>query len=75
MANESEETKENRGFSLDLKDGVSLMTTYIPGHENPYLGVRFDDKFVALAEFISPEDMDFLHEILSSRAFVVAPIT
>lgn len=68
--------KEERaqGFALDLRDGVELLATYVPGRKNPYLGIQKGNRFIALAQFISGEDMSFLREILEKRVFIIQPL-
>ena len=63
-----------QGFALDLRDGVELMCTYVPGRKEPYLGLRTGNQFVALAQFISGKDMDFLRQTLEARVIVIQPI-
>lgn len=72
----AETPQEDRaqGFALDLRGDVELMCTYVPGRKEPYLGIKKGNQFVALAQFISGKDMDFLREILEARIIVVQPI-
>lgn len=71
----TEVTKNAQSFSLDLREGVELMCTHIPGKENPYLGIKKGSQFIALAEFLSDDDMQFLYEIFQTRIFVIAANT
>ncbi|MFL2002337.1 hypothetical protein [Microbacterium sp. A1-JK] len=62
------------GFELDLGDGVKLTVSHVPTRKKPYLGIRQGGTFVALAEFISDADMDYLHDVLKKRIIIVQPI-
>ena len=62
------------GFSLDLRDGIELMATYVPNRKEPYLGIKKGNQFVALAQFLSGADMAFLREVLEARIIVIPPI-
>lgn len=62
------------GFVLDLQDGVELRAQHVPGHKNPYLGIRQGNQFIALAAFISDAEMEFLKQVLSARVFVIQPM-
>ena len=72
----AETPREERaqGFALDLRDGVELVCTYVPNRKEPYLGIQRGSTFVALAQFISGKEMDFLREVLEARIIVVQPI-
>ncbi|UAJ78349.1 hypothetical protein IT072_13890 [Leifsonia sp. ZF2019] len=61
------------GFELDLREGVTLRACHVPGHKNPYLGIQEGSTFVALARFISDKDMEYLHDVLSKRIFIIQP--
>ena len=63
-----------QGFALDLRDGVELMCSYVPNRKEPYIGIRKGNQFIALAQFISGKEMDFLREVLEARIIVVQPI-
>lgn len=58
------------GFALDLDGGDHLIATNVPGKDKPYIGIRRGNQFIALAEFISDEDMNFLHEELKRRVIL-----
>lgn len=59
------------GFSLDLGNGLELRTLRRVG--KTWLGVLIHGKnFLALAEFISDADADYLSKLLRSRAIVIA---
>jgi len=63
-----------KGFQLDLRDGMTLCASHVPGRTKPYLGIRENGTFLALAEFLSDADMDYLRNVLASRVFVIQPI-
>ena len=58
-------------FALDLRGGVELMCTHVPGRKKPYLGIKKGNQFIALAQFLSKDDMQFLYEIFQQRVFVI----
>lgn len=62
------------GFELDLRDGVTLCASHVPGRKKPYLGIKEGGTFLALAEFISDADLDYLHTVLKSRVFIIQPL-
>lgn len=62
------------GFELDLRDGVTLCASHVPGKKKPYLGISENGVFLALAEFISDADLDYLHEVFKSRVFIIQPL-
>ena len=69
----SEKTQENaQSFSLDLRGGMELMCAHVPGKKKPYLGIKQGSNFIALAKFLSEDDMQFLYEIFRNRVFVIA---
>lgn len=60
------------GFELDLQGGDKLIASHVPGREKPYLGIRRGNTFIALAEFISDDDMNFLRDELKRR--IIMPV-
>ena len=58
------------GFALNLSGGDELMAMKVPGKDKPYLGIKRGGTFIALAEFISDDDMNFLHEELKRRTIL-----
>lgn len=62
------------GFELDLKDGMKLRACHVPGRKAPYLGIQQGSTFIALARFISDGELQYLHEVMSKRIFIVEPI-
>lgn len=58
------------GFRVGLGGDRDLVARRAPGHERPLLGIQQGKRFLALAEFISDADMDFLHEALRGVALV-----
>lgn len=57
-------------FRVGLGAGVDLVATHVPGKPKPYLGLQTGNTFVALAEFISEDDMDALFTALQG-VFVI----
>lgn len=63
------------GFTFDLGNGISLQARRVPGHAKPWLGMLVPGpQFIALAEFISDAEADYLTRTLKSRAIILAPI-
>lgn len=61
------------GFSLNLGRGHELQARRVTGREKPWLGVMVHgETFIALAEFISDAEADYLTNILKARAIIVA---
>ena len=74
MSDDIEKPKDTEravSFALDLRGGVELMCTHVPGRKKPYLGIKKGNQFVALAQFLSEDDMQFLYEIFQQRVFVI----
>ena len=74
MSDDIEKPKDTEravSFALDLRGGVELMCTHVPGRKNPYLGIKKGNQFIALAQFLSEDDMKFLYEIFQQRVFVI----
>lgn len=65
------DTERAGSFALDLRGGVELMCTHVPGRKKPYLGIKKGNQFIALAQFLSKDDMQFLYEIFQQRVFVI----
>ena len=65
------DTERAASFALDLLGGVELMCTHVPGKKKPYLGIKKGNQFIALAQFLSKDDMQFLYEIFQQRVFVI----
>ena len=77
MSDDNEKPKDTEratSFALDLRGGVELMCTHVPGRKKPYLGIKKGNQFVALAQFLSGADMTFLREVLEARIIVIQPI-
>lgn len=49
-------------FKVGLSGGRELVASHVPGHKRPYLGIKHGNTFVAVAQFISNEDMEFMFE-------------
>ncbi|KKI18730.1 MULTISPECIES: hypothetical protein [unclassified Leucobacter] len=63
------------GFTFDLGNGISLQARRLPGHTKPWLGLLVPGpQFIALAEFISDAEADYLTNTLKTRAIIVAPV-
>lgn len=62
------------GFELDLRDGLTLKACHVPGHKKPYIGIQQGSTFVALAAFISDAEMEYLHDVMRKRIFVIQPL-
>lgn len=67
--------QNSSGFALRLREDVELRAMQVPGEENPYLGILHGTTFVALAQFLSVADMEFLSRVLRAHAIVIAPAT
>jgi hypothetical protein len=59
-------------FRVGLGGGRDLVATHVPGRKKPYLGIQQGSTFLALAQFISDDDMEALYQALQS--VVVLPI-
>ena len=60
-------------FKVGLGDGRDLVATHVPGRKKPYLGIKQGSTFVALAQFISDDDMEALFQAL--RGVALIPLT
>lgn len=66
--------RTNHGFELDIRDGDKLVATFVPGRVKPYLGIQRGSTFIALATFISENEMHFLQAEMKRRIWVVEMI-
>lgn len=57
-------------FRVGLGPDRDLVATHVPGHKKPYLGIQQGNTFLALAEFISDEDMEALFQALQNVALI-----
>lgn len=57
-------------FSVSIGGGRDLVATHVPGRKSPYLGIQSGSTFLALARFLSDEDMEALYEALQGVAIL-----
>ena len=56
-------------FEVSLGGGRKLVATHVPGRKKPYLGIQKGSTFLALAQFLSDEDMEALYRALRGAVF------
>lgn len=57
-------------FRVGLGEDRDLVATHVPGRKKPYLGIQQGSTFLALAEFLSDEDMEALFQALQGVALI-----
>ncbi|RLP68371.1 hypothetical protein D9V30_10300 [Mycetocola reblochoni] len=62
------------GWWVGVGDDAELVARHVPGRDNPYLGIQEGNTFVAVAEFISDADMDYLKAKLAGVFFMPAAL-
>lgn len=74
MADGEDSERTNHGFELDIRGGDKLVARFVPGRQKPYIGIERGNTFIALASFISENEMRFLQEEMKRRIWVVEMI-
>ena len=59
------------GWKVNIGEGRELVATRVPNRKKPYLGIQHGSTFLALAQFLSDEDMEFLFQAM--QGVVVIP--
>lgn len=57
-------------FRVGLGGDRDLVATHVPGRKRPYLGIQQGSTFLALAQFLSDEDMEALFQAFQGVALI-----